>query len=360
MDNEPAEPVIGITKPATTPDDIAVERWLCFMVCPGFGIIALIAALAMPHLDFWVRAGACYAILYVSIAYSRPGFFARFWREIGVLGPAKVREIKQKITHTRINWRVVWAKLFHALIWCVEEAVDLWAHVKDAREHTQQLASGQKVTTFTFAGLGGPAAAAPEDMPAHASAAPAASAVATPAAAPTPPAQTWITEDPDEEEKPARKPLKINWVKLGAALLNWRTWAFLAVAVLAILWLTNCAGRGNPFQPSGATVAAQARAETEGVNTKVARHEADVAVFGAQRAEQTHQTHERTRHAVATGQQDLANAIAALPPSVPPSFFVDLNARYHRGFDRVWDGGPPVGAREPDHDASWARGLLSS
>jgi len=225
------------------PAERAVERWFHFMVWPGFGWAGLAAALTMP----WPLASiVIYLTLYAAFAYAMPGSFAGFWRELRKLAPEKSAEIAAKALDVFLSLRrhalPVWARVVAAI---AEAWLETRTRVETANRNAATratMAKGQEPQRMARMGL---ASVEPE-----------------------------IEEEPRAPVRVARR-TRVNWGKFLGALLNWKFWAFLAVA-LVLLSLASCFDR-LPFldPPSGREVAAEARRDQAEARERTSAAESD-------------------------------------------------------------------------------------
>jgi len=92
------------------------------------------------------------------------------------------------------------------------------------------------------------------------------------------------------------------------------------------------------------------RAERDGerINAAVAKNERDLAAYALELADRTHGRTQAANQAVIDGQQDLANAVANLPPMVGEEHFADLQRRYADAYERVLRAAGFEGEPNPD------------
>lgn len=355
--------------------DVAFERWCQFMIFPGFGWVAFVAAWHLPAI---IGLPIAYVTLYASACWAWPKVSRDFWAEFVKQSPtiaAKVRThvvnvwnaLKREepkwwaafVARLPVVWRAIIAcirvvpRVFGAASkWLAERGAPLVARLNRWAKSWGKPRQGY----LGFAALEKHKPAVRENPhiePAYAArleqAKPHMMGLASPeVSAPEP-----------EPEAPAPKPKKIDWSRLLRALADPRFWALIAVCA-AIIFLARCSSDIVDFvQPSGREVAAENRAEQAQVNEAVAEHGRDVAEYSTERAEETNQVERRTERAVRMGQEDIDNAIEQLPPSITSSAFDDLNRRYHDGVGRVWNDST-VGTDQPDHSAPRVAHLLAS
>jgi len=68
---------------------------------------------------------------------------------------------------------------------------------------------------------------------------------------------------------------------------------------------------------------------------KVIEHETGVANQAVELSERTHHNTNAARAAAEAGQEDIANAVASLPPVVTAEHFAELDRRYRSSYQRV-------------------------